>query len=167
MSRKAIRTDFGVPLLAETLARTRSLWTFTLWNENMNRYRAGHVRFTMSVAPKLGFALLVAVALAASNFQGTTLAADSSQTSPTLHARITRAQAERAALAKVPGGKVKSAKLARENGQLIWSIDIVTPLTKKIAAVQVDARSGKVLSKLTQTPGDRAEEPVAGQKKKQ
>jgi uncharacterized membrane protein YkoI len=121
----------------------------------------------MSVAPKLGFALLVAVALAASNFQGTTLAADSSQTSPTLHARITRAQAERAALAKVPGGKVKSAKLARENGQLIWSIDIVTPLTKKIAAVQVDARSGKVLSKLTQTPGDRAEEPVAGQKKKQ
>jgi Predicted membrane protein len=81
-----------------------------------------------------------------------------------LHARITRAQAERIALAKVPGGKVKSAKLARENGQLIWSIDIVTPLTKKIAAVQVDARSGKVLSKLAQTPSDRAEEPVPGQK---
>jgi uncharacterized membrane protein YkoI len=121
----------------------------------------------MSVAPKLGFALLVVVALAASNFHGTTLAADNSQTSPTLHARITRAQAERTALAKVPGGKVKSAKLAQENGQLIWSIDIVTPLTKKIVAVQVDARSGKALSKLAQTPGDRAEEPVAGQKKNQ
>src|ERR1700730_6284606 len=132
----------------------------------MNKYRAGNVRFTMSAAPKLGFALLVAVALAASNFQGTTLAADSSQTSPTLHARITRAQAEKAALAKVPGGKVKSARLARENGQLIWSIDIVTPLTKKVAAVQVDARSGKVLSKLVQTPSDRAEESVGAQKKK-
>jgi uncharacterized membrane protein YkoI len=133
----------------------------------MNRYRARHAPFTICVASKVSFALLVAVALAASNFQGTTLAADSSQTSPTLHARITRAQAERAALAKVLGGKVKSAKLVRENGQLIWSIDIVTPLTKKIAAVQVDARSGKVLSKLAQTPGDRAEEPAAGQKKSQ
>jgi uncharacterized membrane protein YkoI len=120
----------------------------------------------MSVAQKLGIALLVGIALAASDFQGTTLAIDSSQTSPSLHARITRAQAERAALAKVPGGKVKSAKLAQENGQLIWSIDIVTPLTKKIAAVQVDARSGKVLSKLTQSPGDRAEESVGAQKKK-
>ena len=130
----------------------------------MNIRRTGHIRFTISVAPRFGLALLLAVALATSNFQGTTLAADSSPTSPTLHARITRAQAERIALAKVPGGKVKSAKLARENGQLIWSIDIVTPLTKKIAAVQVDARSGKVLSKLAQTPSDRAEEPVPGQK---
>ena len=133
----------------------------------MNRYRARHAPFTICVASKVSFALLVAVALAASNFQGTTLAADSSQTSPRLHARITQAQAESAALAKVLGGKVKSAKLVRENGQLIWSIDIVTPLTKKIAAVQVDARSGKVLSKLAQTPGDRAEEPAAGQKKSQ
>jgi uncharacterized membrane protein YkoI len=73
----------------------------------------------MSVAQKLGIALLAGIALAASDFQGTTLATDSSQTSASLHARITQAQAERAALAKVPGGKVKSAKLARENGQLI------------------------------------------------
>jgi uncharacterized membrane protein YkoI len=121
----------------------------------------------MNIAQKLSIALLVGIALGASDFQGTTLATDNSQTSPSLHARITRAQAEKAALAKVPGGKVKSAKLARENGQPIWSIDIVTPLTKKIAAVQVDAQSGKVLSKLAQTPGDRAEESVAGQKKNQ
>jgi Peptidase propeptide and YPEB domain len=120
----------------------------------------------MKVAQKLVIALLVGIALAATGFQETTLAIDSSPTSPSLHARVTRAQAERAALTKVPGGKVKSAKLAQENGQLIWSIDIVTPLTKKIAAVQVDARSGKVLSKLTQSPGDRAEESVGAQKKK-
>ncbi len=120
----------------------------------------------MKVAQKLVIAFLVGIALAASGFQGTTLATDNPPTSPSLHARVTRAQAERAALTKVPGGKVKSAKLAQENGQLIWSIDIVTPLTKKIAAVQVDARSGKVLSKLAQTPSDRAEESVGAQKKK-
>jgi uncharacterized membrane protein YkoI len=120
----------------------------------------------MNVAQKLGVALLFGIALVASDFQGTTLATDSSQTSSSFHARITRAQAERAALAKVPGGKVKSAKLVQENGRLIWSIDIVTPLTKKIAAVQVDARSGKVLSKLVQTPSDRAEESVGAQKQK-
>jgi hypothetical protein len=118
----------------------------------------------MKVAQKSVIAFLVGIALAASGFQGTTLATDNPPTSPSLHARVTRAQAEKAALTKVPGGKVKSAKLAQENGQLIWSNDIVTP--KKIAAVQVDARSGKVLSKLAQTPGDRAEESVGAQKKK-
>ena len=121
----------------------------------------------MSLAQKLGITLLVGIALAASGFQGTALAIDTSQTSPGLHTRITRAQAETAALAKVPGGKVKSARLVRENGQLIWSVDVVTPLTKKVAAVQVDARSGKVLSKLAQTPGDRAEESVTGRKRNQ
>ena len=112
-------------------------------------------------------ALLVGIVLAASSFQGTILAADTSQKSTAVHGRITRAQAESAALAKVPGGTVKRATLQRENGQLIWSVDIVTPLTKKVAAVQVDAHTGKVLSKLAQRPADRAEESVGGQKKNQ
>ena len=120
----------------------------------------------MNVAQKLGIAVLVGIAIAAGGLPGTTLATDNPLTLSSLHARITRAQAEKAALTKVPGGKVKSAKLTQENGQLIWSIDIVTPLTKKIAAVQVDAQSGKVPSKLAQTPGDRAEESVGAQKKK-
>jgi hypothetical protein len=120
----------------------------------------------MNVAQKLAIAFLLGIALVAGGLPGTTLATDNPPTSPNLHARITRAQAEKAALTRVPGGKVKSAKLAEESGQLIWSIDIITPLTKKIAAVQVDARSGKVLSKLAQAPGDRAEESVGAQKKK-
>jgi hypothetical protein len=125
----------------------------------------GPRRIIMSVSWKSAMALLVGIALAASSFQGTILAADTSQKPTAVHARITRAQAERAALAKVPGGTVKQATLQRENGQLIWSVDIVTPLTKKVAAVQVDAHTGKVLSKLAQTPADRAEESVGGQKK--
>ena len=109
-------------------------------------------------------ALIFGLALAASCFQGVALATDSAQKSHAIHARITRAQAERAALTKVPGGRVKSAKLEQESGQLILSVDIITPLTKKVAAVQVDAHTGQVLSKLAQNPADRAEESVGGKK---
>jgi hypothetical protein len=133
----------------------------------MNRSISWHLQFIINASRQLAITLLAGIAFAACSFPGTAFANDGSQTSKGLHAQITQAQAEKAALAKVPGGKVKSAKLARENGQLIWSIDIITPLTKKVAAVQVDAQSGKVLSKLAQTPGDRAEESVPSQKKDQ
>jgi hypothetical protein len=118
----------------------------------------------MSVSGKSGMALLVGIMLAASCFQGVILAADSAQKSRAIHARITRAQAEKAALGRVPGGKLKGAKLEQENGRLIWSVDIITPLTKKVAAVQVDAHTGQVLSKLAQNPADRAEESLGGKK---
>ena len=131
----------------------------------MNGYLSSHLQFVVSASRKLVIVLFAGMAFAVCSFPRTILASDSAQTSKELHARITQSQAEKAALAKVPGGKVKAAKLARENGQLIWSIDIVTPLTKKVAAVQVDAQSGKVLSKLVQTPGDRAEDSTAAQKK--
>ena len=59
---------------------------------------------------------------------------------------------------------LKNAKLEQENGRFIWSVDIITPFTKKVAAVQVDAQTGRVLSKLAQNPADRAEESVDGKK---
>jgi uncharacterized iron-regulated membrane protein len=117
----------------------------------------------MNILWKLGKVILVGIVLAAGYSPRLILAADISAKSSAAHARINRVQAERAALVRVPGGKVKSAKLERENGVLIWSVDIITPLTKKVAAVQVDAYTGKVLSKLAQNPADRAEESV-GQK---
>lgn len=118
----------------------------------------------MSVLFKSKIALLVGMVVAASSFQAVGLADDNGKKSQTVHARITRAQAEKAALARVLGGKVKGAKLDEENGRSIWSVDIITPLTKKVAAVQVDARTGQVLSKLAQNPADRAEDSVSGQK---
>ena len=124
----------------------------------MNKYISFYSRRSVITL----FAGIVCVAF---GFQETTLASDGSQASSRVHAQITETQAQKAALAKVPGGKVKAAKLAPQNGELIWSIDIVTPLTKKIVAVQVDAESGKVLSKLAQTPGDRAEDSAPSQKK--
>ena len=115
----------------------------------------------MSVQCKAGMALLIGMVVTTSSFQGVALAADRAQNSHAIHARITRAQAERMALGRVPGGSLQHAKLLRENGELIWSVDILTPLTRKVAAVQIDAYSGQVLSKLAQNPADRAEESVA------
>ena len=131
----------------------------------MNKFISSHSQFTISASRKLATTLFVGIAFATGSCPETILANDSAQTSKTLHAQITQSQAEKAALAKVPGGKVKAAKLSQENGQPIWSIDILTLLTKKIVAIQVDARTGKVLSKLTEHPGDRAEDTAPSQNK--
>jgi Peptidase propeptide and YPEB domain len=123
----------------------------------MNGSMASGSQFIVGATRKLAITLFAGVVFVA-NYPETTLAENGAKASEGVHGHITKSQAEKAALAKVPGGKVKAAKLAPENGQLIWSIDIITPLTKKIVAVQVDAQTGKVLSKLTEKPGDRAED---------
>jgi Peptidase propeptide and YPEB domain len=130
----------------------------------MKSYITSKLELVISASRKLAIGLFAGIALIAGIFTETILAGDAPQKSKGPHAQITQSQAERIALAKVPGGKVKAAKLAPENGELIWSVDIMTPLTKKIVAVEVDAESGKVLSKLKETPGDRAEDSALGQK---
>ena len=61
-------------------------------------------------------------------------------------AKISQAQAEKTALGHVPNGIIKSEELEREHGKLIWSFDIGTSGTKNITEVQVDAKSGKIIS---------------------
>lgn len=61
-------------------------------------------------------------------------------------AKISRAEAERIALAKAPGGTVKEGELEKEDGKLIWSFDISKPGTKDITEVQVDAKTGAIVS---------------------
>jgi hypothetical protein len=61
-------------------------------------------------------------------------------------AKITKKEASKIALAKVPGGKIKEAELEKENGKLIWSFDIKTKGSKDITEVQVDAITGSVVS---------------------
>ncbi len=39
-------------------------------------------------------------------------------------AKVTKAQAEQTALAKVPKGKITSEEIERESGKLIWPFDI-------------------------------------------
>jgi surface antigen len=73
-------------------------------------------------------------------------------------ATVSKADAEKTALAQVPGGKIKEGELEKEKGKLIWSFDIATPGTKDITEVQVDALNGGVVSKTIESAADQAKE---------
>jgi uncharacterized membrane protein YkoI len=83
-----------------------------------------------------------------------------------LKAKITRAEAEKIALAKVPKGKVKEAELEEEKGKLIWSLDIGTPGTRHLTEVQVDAVTGEIVSVEKETPADQKKVKKEDAKKK-
>ena len=61
-------------------------------------------------------------------------------------AKVSKDDAEKTALAKVPNGIIKEGELEKEHGKLIWSFDITTPDTKDITEVNVDAITGDVVS---------------------
>ncbi len=61
-------------------------------------------------------------------------------------AKVSKADAEKIALAKAPNGTIKEAELEKEKGKLIWSFDITTPDTKDITEVSVDAITGEVVA---------------------
>ena len=94
---------------------------------------------------------------------GLSVAAKAEETQAELkaQARITKKEAAKTALAKVPNGKIKSAELEKEHGKLVWSFDISMPKTKNITEVQVDATTGKIVSSEVETPEDQAKETAA------
>ena len=67
-------------------------------------------------------------------------------------AKVTEKAARATALAQVPGGKVRSGELERENGRLVYSFDIATKGKTGIDEVQIDAMTGTVLSNKHETP---------------
>jgi uncharacterized membrane protein YkoI len=67
-------------------------------------------------------------------------------------AKITKAEAIKIALAKVPNGTIKESELEKENGKLIWSFDVATPGTKNITEVNVDAITGEIVAVDIETP---------------
>ena len=73
-------------------------------------------------------------------------------------ARVSRADAEQTALARVPSGKIKEGELEKEHGKLIWSFDIATPDSKDITEVAVDAVTGAVVAVDKESPEDQAKE---------
>ena len=81
-------------------------------------------------------------------------------------AKISKADAQKTALAKVPGGTIKEAGIEKEKGKLIWSFDIATPGTKDITEVAVDAITGEVVAVDKETPADEAKEKKADKKGK-
>jgi uncharacterized membrane protein YkoI len=104
----------------------------------------------------VGFALVVAAV--------TTVQAQPNEAKPMKETKVTKSQAEKTALTKVPDGIIKSAELEKEHGLLIWSFDIAKPGTKNITEVQVDAKTGKIASVQIETPKDQATEAAAEKK---
>jgi uncharacterized membrane protein YkoI len=79
-------------------------------------------------------------------FGASTALAGEDESSPTAaEAKISQEQAEKIALAQVPGGTVKEAELEREHGKLVWSFDIATADSRHMMDVEIDAETGAVL----------------------
>lgn len=94
-------------------------------------------------------------------------AAGESQDALKAQAKITEKDARATALAKVPGGTVQTAELEREHGKLVWSFDINDPKSPNVIEVQVDAKTGDVVSKKVESPADQAKEVKADKMKPQ
>jgi hypothetical protein len=73
-------------------------------------------------------------------------------------ARLTEVQAQHVALRRVPHGRIQSAELEQERGRLVWSFDIVRAPSKDITEIQVDARTGTMVSQQAETPAQQAAE---------
>ena len=62
-------------------------------------------------------------------------------------AKVSKADAEKTALAKAPGGTVKDYEIEMENGKLIWSFVFATPDIKDyFTEVNVDALTGEIVN---------------------
>lgn len=88
-------------------------------------------------------------------------AAGGSQDALKAQAKVTETDARATALAKVPGGTVQSAELENEHGKLVWSFDIKDSRSPNVIEVQVDAKTGRVVSKKAESPAEQAEEAKA------
>jgi uncharacterized membrane protein YkoI len=73
-------------------------------------------------------------------------------------AKVTKEDAEKTALAKVPNGTIKESEIEKEKGKLIWSFDIATPGTKDITEVNVDAMTGALIAVEVEKASDEAKE---------
>ena len=69
-----------------------------------------------------------------------------SQTALRKEAKIAQRDARKTALAAVPGGKVQSHELDRENGKLIYSYDIKVAGKSGVEEVNVDALTGEIVA---------------------
>ena len=92
------------------------------------------------------------------------LADETTQAKLHAEAGISEAQARTTALATVPGGSVSSTELEKEHGKLIWSFDIAQVGSKHITEVQVDAKTGKIVSTKAETPDKERTEAIAERK---
>lgn len=100
----------------------------------------------------------LAVVLVLSFAGSVVLAKEAGQAELKSQATISEATARATALAKVAKGSIASAELEKEHGKLIWSFDISRPKTRNITEIQVDAKTGKIISTQVETPAKEAKE---------
>jgi len=124
------------------------------------RVYAGLVEVPMKSIARSGIALALATSWTPFNSW-----AQQSETELLKQARVTKQQAKKIALARVKRGAIKRVELEKENGLLIWSVDIAQPLKKDLSDVLVDATTGKITAVEVETPITEKEE-VAEQKAK-
>ena len=108
---------------------------------------------------------IIALALAAS-WTHSNLWAQQSETDLLKQARVTKHEAKKIALAKVKHGAIKCVALEKENGVLIWSVDIAQPPKKDLTDVWVDATTGKITAVEVETPITEEKEVVEQKAKK-
>ena len=89
-----------------------------------------------------------------------------SQAALLAEAKVSKADAEKTALAQASNGTIKDSELERENGRLIWSIGITTPNSKDLMEVNVDAITGQVVNVEKETPKQQAKEKEEDAKEK-
>jgi uncharacterized membrane protein YkoI len=78
--------------------------------------------------------------------------------------KLTRAQAQKVAVARAPG-TVESAELEKEHGKLVWSFDIKTSKTD-ITEILVNANDGSIVAVQHETPAKEAAEKAKEKKEK-
>ena len=76
----------------------------------------------------------------------------------TMHPRISMDAARAKALQFVPHAQVKGSELERENGKLIYSFDLTVAGRPGVEEVQIDALSGKLVSRKHETAAKEAQE---------
>jgi hypothetical protein len=68
------------------------------------------------------------------------------------HPRISMQAARGRAMAIVPHGRITSAELEREHGQLIYSFDIRVPHRTGVEEIQISAIDGRLVSRTHEDP---------------
>ena len=69
-------------------------------------------------------------------------------------AKMTMADARAVALKEVPGATIQAGEIEREGGKLIYSFDMKTAGKSGIDEVNIDAMTGKLVSRQHETPKD-------------
>jgi uncharacterized membrane protein YkoI len=114
---------------------------------------------TLRIVPIL--ALTLATAAGA---QQSTRKAHETQADLQKEAKMTMADARAMARREVPGATIASGEIEREGGKLIYSFDMKTAGKSGIDEVNIDAISGKLVSKQHETPKDEKAEAKADAK---